>query len=163
MAIPSTYNLPSSQRHEILERDGFKCRECGSTESLEVHHIFPKQFNVDHSPQNLITLCRTCHAAKSPETQASFFSKIILFFKKQTDKILQLFNAVPDDRYQYVLDFLKIPSFRASQKEVVDHLMNNRNRRPRRAGGDAHRIREITLLLGTRDFKNKPYFGNFSA
>jgi hypothetical protein len=37
MGIPSTYNLSSSQRHEILERDGFKCRECGSTENLEVH------------------------------------------------------------------------------------------------------------------------------
>jgi ATP-dependent DNA helicase RecQ len=121
------YNLTPEKRHEILERDGFKCRECGSTENLEVHHIFPKQFGVDHSPQNLITLCRICHCAKSPETQASFFSKIILFFKKQTDKILQLFNVVPAERYQYVLDFLKIPGFRSRQKEVVDHLINNRN------------------------------------
>jgi ATP-dependent DNA helicase RecQ len=127
MGIEASYNLPPEQRRAILERDGFKCRECGATENLEVHHIFPKQFKVDHSPQNLITLCRTCHSAKSPETQASFFSKIILFFKKQTDKILQLFNSAPDPRYQLVFDFLKIPGFRPHQKEVVDYLMSNRN------------------------------------
>jgi ATP-dependent DNA helicase RecQ len=127
METEDSYNLTPEQRHAILERDGFKCRECGATENLEVHHIFPKQFKVDHSPGNLITLCRTCHSAKSPETQASFFSKIILFFKKQTDKILQLFNAVPDPRYQVVFDFLKIPGFRPHQKEVVDHLMANQN------------------------------------
>jgi ATP-dependent DNA helicase RecQ len=127
MEIQTTYDLPSNIRHEILERDSFKCRECGSTENLEVHHIFPKQFKVDHAPQNLITLCRTCHATKTPETQASFFSKIILLFKQQTDKILRLFNALPDERYQYVLNYLKIPGFRPYQKQIIDHLMNNRN------------------------------------
>ena len=127
MGIQASYNLPQEIRQQILERDGFKCRECGSMESLEVHHVFPKQFGVDHSPQNLITLCRSCHSAKSPETQAIFFSKIILLFKKQTDKILQLFNVISDERYRYIFDFLKIPGFRPHQKEIVDHLMNNRN------------------------------------
>lgn len=127
MKIQTTYILPSDKRRKILERDNFQCRECGSTENLEVHHIFPKQFKIDHSPQNLITLCRTCHSAKSPETQASYFSKIILLFKKQTDKILRLFNAIPNERYQYVLDVLKIPGFRPRQKEIIDLLIKNRN------------------------------------
>jgi ATP-dependent DNA helicase RecQ len=38
-----------------------------------------------------------------------------------------LFNAIPNERYQYVLDILKIPSFRPRQKEVIDLLIKNRN------------------------------------
>lgn len=50
-------------RKLAIERDGFKCTECGSQEKLEVHHI--KSFT--HCPElryeisNCKTLCRTCH------------------------------------------------------------------------------------------------------
>ncbi len=46
-----------------------KCQKCGSIENLEVHHIQPGTYNKNytkiiegnHSPNNLITLCNSCH------------------------------------------------------------------------------------------------------
>lgn len=51
-------------RESIIERDGFKCKKCGRTDHLEVHHI--KQFatcpDLRLEPTNAITLCHDCHA-----------------------------------------------------------------------------------------------------
>jgi len=53
-------------RADIMERDGFRCRVCGATDELSVHHIVPRRykyiagFDVD-SPANLITLCWKHH------------------------------------------------------------------------------------------------------
>lgn len=55
------------KRLSILERDEFKCRECGDTEStLNVHH---KKYDFNKNPwdyndSNLITLCENCHKEK---------------------------------------------------------------------------------------------------
>ncbi|MDD1706136.1 MAG: HNH endonuclease [Methanoregulaceae archaeon] len=56
------YGLPRWRgiRAEILARDGFSCRICGSKERLQVHHI-DQDFTCD-DPSNLMSLCETCHA-----------------------------------------------------------------------------------------------------
>ena len=52
-----------AKRLEILERDGNKCTNCGTTSGLQVHHkvyendIFPWEYRDD----DLITLCTGCH------------------------------------------------------------------------------------------------------
>ena len=44
------------------ERDGERCRECGSTDKLEVHHIKPLAERGDkYELENLVTLCHDCH------------------------------------------------------------------------------------------------------
>lgn len=48
-------------RNLVLERDGYKCRICGSDKGLEVHHILPRKLGGTDHPENLITLCRKCH------------------------------------------------------------------------------------------------------
>jgi len=52
-------------REYVLYRDGHKCRHCkgksGDTK-LEVHHVKSRQTGGD-SPENLATLCKTCHGA----------------------------------------------------------------------------------------------------
>lgn len=53
-------------RTKVLERDGHKCVECGSSERLEVHHIahwseFPEA-RIDVN--NGTTLCNGCHAGE---------------------------------------------------------------------------------------------------
>ena len=45
-------------RAAVRARDGHRCRVCGTTEKLSVHHIRPGAG--DH-PSNLITLCRKHH------------------------------------------------------------------------------------------------------
>lgn len=48
-------------RKEVMKRDGFKCRKCGETGSLAVHHIIPFRKSRDDSPENLMTVCGSCH------------------------------------------------------------------------------------------------------
>lgn len=55
-----------ARSEEIRQRDKV-CRHCGKTpeqngKSLDVHHIIPRSVREDHSPENLIALCVSCHA-----------------------------------------------------------------------------------------------------
>ena len=49
--------------NEVKERDGYRCRLCGSTEGVEAHHIIPWDADPDQrfSLDNGITLCRLHH------------------------------------------------------------------------------------------------------
>ncbi|MBL3568868.1 endonuclease [Rhodovulum sulfidophilum] len=50
-------------RHQILERDGWACAECGKRGRLEVHHVKPVRTHPELSfaPGNLKSLCPSCH------------------------------------------------------------------------------------------------------
>jgi 5-methylcytosine-specific restriction endonuclease McrA len=48
-------------RAEVLERDGWRCQYCGSSDRLEVHHIRSRSLLGDDTNENLITLCVDCH------------------------------------------------------------------------------------------------------
>ncbi len=48
-------------RDEVLKRDDFRCKRCGSALNLEFHHItYPADFNYDCA-ENIVTLCHGCH------------------------------------------------------------------------------------------------------
>ena len=60
---PLTFEQQNYQnlREQVLRRDGWRCRVCGSMANLEVHQ---KQFRShcgNHDKRNLITLCFDCH------------------------------------------------------------------------------------------------------
>jgi 5-methylcytosine-specific restriction endonuclease McrA len=57
------------KRLGILERDGHKCKNCGATEALQVHH---RQYHINlstgeklppwqYNSRYLISLCTDCH------------------------------------------------------------------------------------------------------
>jgi 5-methylcytosine-specific restriction endonuclease McrA len=48
----------------VFKRDGYKCQSCGSKHKLECHHIKAVGMGGSHHPNNLITLCHTCHERK---------------------------------------------------------------------------------------------------
>jgi hypothetical protein len=54
------------RRLEVLERDGFKCRDCGESEKqLHVHHChYEKGEPWDTSLRFLQTLCEDCHTRR---------------------------------------------------------------------------------------------------
>lgn len=52
-------------RHKVLQRDNFKCRQCGRRAELEIDHIRPVKSGGDDRPSNLQTLCRECHIKKT--------------------------------------------------------------------------------------------------
>lgn len=55
----------NNNRAAVLERDNFSCTECGSADSLVVHHIDRTGRGVkgghNNDVSNLKTLCRSCH------------------------------------------------------------------------------------------------------
>lgn len=56
-------------RSSILYRDNNKCALCHSTEDLIVHHIDGQGRSTDtpnNNPENLVTLCRSCHMKVHP-------------------------------------------------------------------------------------------------
>lgn len=56
----------AERREAVLERDGYECRECGSTNNLEVDHVIPISEGGSHDLDNLQTLCHACHTKKHP-------------------------------------------------------------------------------------------------
>lgn len=56
------------RRRRILERDGYRCQQCGIKPDrdfpveLNVHHIKPLSRNGSNTDENLIVLCKDCHA-----------------------------------------------------------------------------------------------------
>jgi 5-methylcytosine-specific restriction endonuclease McrA len=57
----------------VLERDDYTCQQCDVRENLEVHHWEPYFISFDNSPDNLVTLCRSCHQAKHEEYRREGF------------------------------------------------------------------------------------------
>jgi len=49
---------------KVLERDGWRCRKCGSLENLQVHHGTKRSQQGNDSLGNLVTLCMYCHMAE---------------------------------------------------------------------------------------------------
>lgn len=72
-------NMPEyiKWRSAVYERDGYKCQECGATDSLNAHHIkawatHPElRFDID----NGVTLCFDCHAKIHPHIKFGRRSK----------------------------------------------------------------------------------------
>jgi hypothetical protein len=46
---------------EIRKRDKFICQYWSRKNATDVHHIIPRRIKIDNNPDNLITLCRSCH------------------------------------------------------------------------------------------------------
>lgn len=52
----------------IFERDGFRCRYCGSGNDLSIDHIVPQKSEKNDSMENLVTCCRSCNSRKGART-----------------------------------------------------------------------------------------------
>ena len=46
---------------EILRRDGYRCRYCGSMKGLTIHHLTKRSQLGGDTPGNTLTLCVPCH------------------------------------------------------------------------------------------------------
>lgn len=58
---PKTGAAWQQARQETLERDGYRCQNCGATERLNVHHVQAWHPGDDHALGNLVTVCVPCH------------------------------------------------------------------------------------------------------
>lgn len=71
--------LDENLRHAAILRDGNRCRACGKTGRLEVHHITPRRAGGANTISNLISLCKSCHAStfKREEQFADLYYSLI--------------------------------------------------------------------------------------
>ena len=53
----------------VTKRDGV-CVRCGSTYYLSAHHVIPRAESGDDAPENLVSLCVSCHARLEAEHRA---------------------------------------------------------------------------------------------
>ena len=54
-------DISEKTREIVLDRDNHQCRVCGAKNPLHIHHIIKRRYGGDHSAENLITLCASCH------------------------------------------------------------------------------------------------------
>ena len=60
-------SIPRKLRHQVFQRDNYRCRECGATNKqtrLHVDHIVPVAKGGTNDLSNLQTLCEACNRAK---------------------------------------------------------------------------------------------------
>ena len=60
--------IPIGIRAYVMERDGYACLECGSTDDLSLDHIQPYSKGGTDEPDNLRVLCRSCNSKKGART-----------------------------------------------------------------------------------------------
>lgn len=48
-------------RRTVLARDGYVCQCCSTSTRLHVHHVVFRELGGVTSPQNLLTVCASCH------------------------------------------------------------------------------------------------------
>lgn len=51
----------------LMERANGKCEDCGSTERLETHHLWPRALGGSHDLDNMRLLCFDCHRGSGYE------------------------------------------------------------------------------------------------
>lgn len=58
---PRPHDAWRAARCATFERDGHRCRKCGSPSGLEAHHIKERGDGGGDAIENLVTLCALCH------------------------------------------------------------------------------------------------------
>jgi ATP-dependent DNA helicase RecQ len=111
-------------RRSVLERDRFRCRDCGSEEvaaRLDVHHLVPRAIGGSDEPANLITLCDGCHAARHPLLQMTLGRRFVERWALRLARLVDRRGELPSQpqRLRVALDLLGAERFRDGQLEIV--------------------------------------------
>lgn len=111
--------IPSKLRHEVLQRDGYRCRECGASKEdtqLEIDHIIPVAEGGTNDISNLQTLCKACNRAKYTRTWVGGESNVVAV-ENELNNLQNLINEYEEqlrhvtnenDRVEYQYRIMKI-------------------------------------------------------
>ena len=53
--------IPKSVQQEVLKRDNYECQICKQKNNIQIHHIIKQKNGGSNDPDNLVTLCSSCH------------------------------------------------------------------------------------------------------
>src|SRR5438105_1243243 len=56
--------VPNDARFFVWQRDGGRCRNCGSRDELQFDHIIPVALGGSNCARNIELLCQSCNLAK---------------------------------------------------------------------------------------------------
>lgn len=66
---PAAKPVSKRVRYEVLKRDGYTCKYCGTTADdgakLTVDHVIPRTLGGSNDPSNLVAACRDCNYGKA--------------------------------------------------------------------------------------------------
>ena len=132
-------SIPRKLRHQVFQRDGYRCRECGATNKqtrLHVDHIKPVAKGGTNDLSNLQTLCEKCNRAKytdewvggetdlevaENEIKEKLFKK--LYVQLSDNEIAVLSKGYGID-YVHKDKFIRFLVNKYTEKEIYDVLTN---------------------------------------
>ena len=82
-------SIPRKLRHQVFQRDGYRCRECGATNKqtrLHVDHIKPVAKGGTNDLNNLQTLCEECNKAKYTDEWVGGEKESVLEYNKRIER-----------------------------------------------------------------------------
>ena len=108
-------------RNLVLKRDHYSCVNCGCSKELNVHHLTPRYAGGIDEPENLITLCTACHAARHMTLQAKLSKRFIERWAHKIAKWVDFDKILPDKGINFgpVLRLFNVQRFRPGQLEVI--------------------------------------------
>ena len=114
----------SSVRRAVLARDRQSCVSCGdacSGSDAHVHHLIPRSAGGTDDPENLITLCASCHAAHHPNLQVGLARRSIVRAAARLARLLDGNRELGglDASLDVILRLLGISRLRSIQLEVI--------------------------------------------
>ena len=122
-------------RKKVLRRDNNKCRACGSTENLQVHHLSYK--NIYHEElDDLVCLCRNCHAAFHAVNELQKFYDELHEYKWQREmeeRREQREKEIEDNRKKHEEERERIESI---ENEIVEEIKDEYSKQDYVNNGD---------------------------
>lgn len=113
-------------REDTLDRDGYECQFCGMTndehqakhdQGLHAHHILKDREGGRDVPENLITVCKSCH-----ETLEKTHARAIAELKRQRENERELETKL--ERLSYTWQQLR-KNLQNTQEKLAEYVENN--------------------------------------
>lgn len=88
-----------ANRKKARERDNYTCQDCGTTETvlgkhLDVHHLISRAEGGTNDLDNLISLCRSCHAKREHTNARSYGTTLRKFRNRSLHQRLQRIDGM---------------------------------------------------------------------
>ena len=107
-------------RGEVFTRDGRKCVRCGSAEDLHCDHILELSDGGTNDPDNLMTLCRSCHSRKTAKAHPKPDEMPDEMHFKEHFKPNEMRSEMPDEMLARVSDQeTQVYPVQEERKEVI--------------------------------------------